>query len=93
MTRRPCITCGTPTTGPRCPAHRRTNDREARGYGTAHIDARKSLAATLPAPCGYGCGTQLTPDGPWVAAHIIDGDPNAGWIASCRPCNEQAKAR
>ena len=93
MARRPCIECGTPTTGSRCPTHARTNDRSTRGYGPAHQQARANLKLTLPAPCGYGCGTALNPDGNWVAAHVIDGNPDAGWIASCRSCNERAKAR
>jgi len=33
----------------------------------------------------------LEPDGKWVAAHRIDGDPSAGWLASCVYCNEAAK--
>lgn len=93
MARRPCIVCGQPSNGPRCPRHQRTNNSHQRGYGAAHQRARAQLALTLPAPCGYGCGTQLNPNGPWVAAHRIDGDPTAGWIASCRSCNERAKAR
>ena len=28
-----------------------------------------------------------------VAAHVVDGDPTAGWQASCRSCNERAKGR
>lgn len=92
MARRPCIVCGQPGNGSRCPRHQRPGTT-ARGYGTEHQAARADLARTLPAPCGYGCGTTLTPDGPWVAAHVIDGDPTAGWIASCRSCNERAKVR
>ena len=91
--RRPCIVCGAPCNGSRCPRHQRTTDRTARGYGAEHQAARRALATTLPAPCGYGCGLTLTADSPWVAAHVIDGDPTAGWIASCRSCNEQAKTR
>jgi hypothetical protein len=67
--------------------------RQARGYGSEHMAARASLRGTLPAPCGYGCGTTLYPNGDWVAAHMVDGDPSAGWLASCRTCNERAKHR
>lgn len=91
MPLRPCIVCGIPSPASRCPTHARPNSSTARGYGTAHQRARRELAATLPAPCGYGCGLILSPTGAWVAAHVIDGDPDAGWIASCRSCNERAK--
>jgi hypothetical protein len=62
-----------------------------RGYGSAHQGARRTLRDMLPGPCGYGCGTWLMPDGDWIAAHVVDGDPTAGWVASCRTCNERAK--
>jgi hypothetical protein len=88
MPLKPCLVCGRPSPGARCAAH-----PVPRHYGTAHQQARRYLAATLPAPCGYGCGTMLSPGDPWVAAHIIDRDPNAGWIVSCRGCNERAKVR
>lgn len=98
MPLRPCLGCGTPTPRRRCPTctrhlEQRRGTRQQRGYDADHDRARRQLAATLPAPCAYGCGTTLTPDRPWVAAHVIDGDPSAGWIASCRPCNERAKRR
>lgn len=96
--RRPCLDCGTPTDGSRCPTHRRAWDRRRptatqRGYDAEHRAARAELRNYLPGPCGYGCGRLLMPDGDWVAAHVIDGNPNAGWLASCRSCNERAKAR
>lgn len=75
----------------RCAVHRQsTRDR---GYGVPHQRARDALRATLPALCGYGCGRLLLPDGDWAAAHRIDGNPAAGWLASCRTCNERAKGR
>lgn len=81
---------------PRCPDCTRTLEarrgtRQQRGYDADHDAARRALAATLPAPCGYGCGTTLTPDHPWVAAHRVDGHPQHGWLASCVRCNERAK--
>ena len=63
-----------------------------RGYGAAHQRARRELALSLPAPCGY-CGTWLTPDADWVAAHLVDGDPDIGWIAACPGCNDRARMR
>lgn len=97
MPLRPCLDCGQLTrSGSRCPAHARARDRArgssgARGYGPDHQAARRALEQTLPAPCGYGCGQVLEPGSSWVAAHLVDGDPSAGWIASCRSCNELAK--
>ena len=97
---RPCLDCGTPTTTSRCTGctRQQENNRQrpsahARGYDTQHRAARAALALTLPALCGYGCGTTLHPGHPWVAAHLVDGDPTAGWIASCPACNERAKRR
>jgi hypothetical protein len=84
---------------PRCPGHavfrgyceRDRKTTSQRGYGTGHQRARDALGATLPTPCGYGCGRMLALNGDWVAAHVVDGDPAAGWIAACQSCNERAK--
>ena len=89
-----CLTVGCPGRAVpggrgRCERCRRTT-RE-RGYGVPHERARETLLATLPAPCGYGCGRLLLPDGDWAAAHRVDGNPAAGYLASCRTCNERAK--
>lgn len=93
---RPCLGCGALVKGAsRCHACTRGVDRargtrEQRGYGMAHRRARAALATTLPAPCGY-CGRTLTPGMAWVAAHVVDGDPSAGWVVACPACNERAK--
>ena len=89
--KRPCLTCGTPTTGTYCPTHRKTTTQ--RGYGTAHRQARTQLARTLPALCGYGCGRLLTAESRWVAAHRVDSHPEYGYLAACPSCNERAKLR
>lgn len=88
------------TRGSRCDQHERRRerqrvrqDRRARGYDAAHDRARATLARTLPQPCGYGCGVTLYPTGPWVAAHVVDGHAEYGWLVACRSCNEQAKVR
>jgi hypothetical protein len=70
---------------------RRRPSREARGYDAAHQQARRVLLTTLPTPCAYGCGTLLRTAEEMVAAHVVDGDPSMGWVASCRSCNERAK--
>ena len=80
--------------GTRCAAcERRRPSRQARGYGAAHERARATLAAMLPAPCACGCGALLGAGSDWVAAHLVDGDPSAGWAAMCRSGNEHMKRR
>jgi len=75
----------------RCQRHRRTTTQ--RGYGVPHQQARQGLATLLPCWCAYGCGTWLTSSSRWVAAHVIDGDPAAGYVVACSACNERAKRR
>ena len=72
---------------------RRRPSRQARGYGAAHQRARALLLTLLPTPCAYGCGAVIVSASDLVAAHVVDGDPSAGWQASCRSCNERAKRR
>ena len=80
--------------GTRCAAcERRRASRQARGYDAVHERARAVLETTLPTPCAYGCGTILRSAAEMVAAHVVDGDPTAGWVAACRSCNERAKPR
>ena len=69
--------------------------RQARGYDAQHYAARAALVSQISdaggtVPCGYGCGTRVTSD-TMVAAHLVDGRPEMGWIAACRSCNERAK--
>lgn len=97
---RPCIDCGkltnatrcTPCAGAKVTAREATRPpRQQRGYDAAHDAARRALVAQLPTPCGYGCGKTLTTPRQLIAAHRVDGQPEHGWIASCRSCNERAK--
>src|SRR4029077_16002209 len=74
----------------RCAAHRRTTAE--RGYGADHRYARSELAATLPAPCGY-CRPTIQRGDAWVAAHLIDGAPEHGYLGAHPDCNERAKRR
>ncbi len=85
--------------GARCPACARVREasrpgREARGYGREHAAARRALVALCgergAVPCAYGCGTLVTAE-TVVAAHVIDGQPDYGWMASCAACNQAAK--
>jgi hypothetical protein len=99
MTLRPCLDCGalvaraSRCSGCEAGRERRRGSPSRRGYDSRHVAARLTLRDTLPGPCGYGCGTWLWPNGQWVAAHVVDGNPDAGWIASCRTCNQRAKGR
>jgi DNA-directed RNA polymerase subunit N (RpoN/RPB10) len=85
--KRRCLTCGELTDKSLCARHR---TRQARGYGTAHEQARRSLVAALPSRCAY-CGETITSADELAAAHIIDGDPTAGWQPSHPRCNNGAK--
>lgn len=101
---RPCLCTGCPvhpgrctrtTPRTRCVPCERYRDRERgtrqdRGYGPEHQAARRTLAGTLPYPCGY-CGVVVQPDERWVAAHEVDGRPEFGWKVSHPICNERAK--
>lgn len=79
--------------GTRCAAcDRRRPSRQARGYDANHDRARASLAAMLPAACFY-CRAVIGQCKPFVAAHVVDGDPSAGWAAAHAACNERAKVR
>jgi hypothetical protein len=79
--------------GTRCAAcERRRPSRQARGYDASHDRARATLRALLPAPCFY-CRTVIGQGEAFVAAHVIDGDPSAGWAAAHAACNERAKVR
>lgn len=73
----------------KCAAH--LTGSTGRGYDRAHRGARAQLEQTLPAPCAYGCGRMLTRDDPWIAAHVVDGQPRHGWVAGCPSCNMRAK--
>jgi hypothetical protein len=98
MSPRPCIDCGTLTAGTRCTPCERSREaargtRQQRGYDANHDAARRTFIAQLPLPCGYGCGRTLTTARDLVAAHVVDGQPQHGWIPSCVRCNQRARHR
>ena len=74
----------------RCDAHKQTMAQ--RGYGVPHQRAKERLRLTLPCPCGY-CGVVIERGEAWVTAHVIDGQPSAGWMVAHPACNERAKLR
>ena len=65
---KPCLDCGTPSRGSRCPTHQRHRDQQrgtttARGYGTEHQALRaQALAAYHPADPCRRCTLPLGPD-------------------------------
>ena len=65
VTLKPCIVCGTPGRGPRCPAHggdRRAMTTSQRGYGAAHRRRRKQLLVfAIGMPCPV-CGETMRAD-------------------------------
>lgn len=100
MPRRPCLTCGTPTTGTRCPAcSPRRPSAHARGYDADHRAATAAAIAAepwchTPGGCPFpDAGTSanpLTGGHPHPLAHY-DGD-TAAWAAQpripqCHRCN------
>ena len=83
--------------GARCPAcsrerEQRRGDRYERGYGREHQAARRLIAASLPSPCLY-CSGVIAFGERFDAAHVVDGQPDAGWAASHPACNQRAKKR
>lgn len=89
---RACLEPGCPTLVGRGRCRRHTPTTTQRGYGGAHQMARGGLEATLPAPCGY-CGVTVRLGERWDAAHVVDGDPTAGYMVAHPRCNQRAKVR
>ena len=100
------VSCRDPdqATWPRWPEIDAAQRSEVMGLSIARLDdawptppyplwrwTREHAGRHPPMACGYGCGAMFWPDGDWVAAHVVDGDPDAGWLVSCRSCNERAK--
>lgn len=88
--KRPCLTCGQPTTGTRCPAHTTTDQRRRpTEHRRAHRDARALLAPLVAngTTCGR-CGQPIQPHQAWDA----DRRPY-GWEPAHATCNRSAGAR
>lgn len=87
MAKRPCLVCGTPSSGTRCTLHERARQQARNanrpGHRAAHAKARAALApivASGQATC-YRCGKPITTQS-WDA----DNTPH-GWHPSCSACN------
>ena len=99
---KPCLDCGTPTEGNRCPTHaaerratlqrsqniRRANRGGRSKYGGAHQRGGRAVRAN--ATVCWLCGSGPIPDDPWQADHIQQGDRQTGWgplAPAHRSCN------
>ena len=100
---KPCLDCGTPTNGNRCPTHqqqrqlqlsrRQTERRKQAGvrskYGGAHQRVGREVRAT--ATVCWLCNGPANPNDPLQADHIIQGTRgdggNGGLAAAHRSCN------
>lgn len=77
-------------------AHEARPDREQpqgkKWAGAVVTEARRIVAAMLPAPCWRGCGTILTKDSKWTVGHIEaretgGGDVASNYLPECPSCN------
>lgn len=103
MLRKPCIDCGTPTDGTRCPTHqeiwgrdkdaRQTAQRKARGGRPQYAGtwARQSRAVRANATVCWLCGNGPRPDDPWQADHLYPAAMTGGApgpaLPAHRSCN------
>lgn len=106
MAPRPCLVCGTPADGPRCPAHQlRKPASRAPGYDRRHRAITEQTIARWVAQQGWICPGWRRPEHP-VAPGGLEGDhiiPRAVWpdlaydptgfIPLCRVCNASKGAR
>lgn len=89
---RPCLTCGAPSTGTRCPLH--TKQREAARaqrksslyWDAEYIRNRKAILDGNP-QCHWGCGQLAT-----TADHVIPlarggSHDITNLVPACLPCN------
>ena len=92
MTKRPCLTCGTPTTNTRCPNCTRLADRQrqqakSNRYGPEHQALRRAWKPHVETGlinCTR-CGTLIAPNDTWALDHRPDGSYPAHTL-----CNNRA---
>lgn len=101
--KKPCIDCGTPTNGTRCPQHEtrhrtkvnrtQTLTRRARGGRPQYSGAwaKQSAAIRNTATTCWLCGDGPRPDDPWQADHLlpaaITGGAPGPALPAHRSCN------
>lgn len=93
--RRPCLDCGTPTDGTRCPTHRRQRSRnrsrrrgtsEQQGYGTAYQRARAQAGIGGPGYC-WCCHTHVPRTTADHVPPLATGKPSI-LLPACHQCND-----
>jgi rubredoxin len=98
--RQPCLDCGRPSEGSRCPAHRqahslarnqRAQARRSRGEGAPRpydAEYRKQAAVVRATTvlC-WICGKGYDPADPWQADHVLPGNPLSELRGAHRSCN------
>lgn len=99
--RKPCLVCGTPSAGSRCPAHQaqyqaavdeRRGTPAERGYGAEH--KRRALALRAQRRgcclCGLPIDYDLRAPSPGAfSAHHLTGDKSGPLDAAHKVCNER----
>lgn len=97
MTLRPCLTCGEPCEGARCPQHRRPDrrpSRQQRGYDEAWT--RLSKRARARQPWCLDCGSTEDLTGDHLHALALGGRRRGLTLADvavrCRSCNAKRGA-
>jgi 5-methylcytosine-specific restriction protein A len=92
MARRPCLTCGTPTGGTRCPTCHRNHDRtrrptpNQRGYDATYKAARRAILAGGPA-CAI-CHTAPATTIDHITPVSLGGSNELTNLRpACHPCN------
>jgi 5-methylcytosine-specific restriction endonuclease McrA len=87
---KPCLICGTPSHGPRCPQH-----TTPRAYNTAEYQAARRVMLAGATRC-WICGLPATPSNPLEADHthpISEGGTPAGPLrAAHHTCNARRGA-
>ena len=99
MLKKPCLDCGQPADGNRCPEHQLANTRKReqaragtrnRSYDRGDYRRRAALVRAGASRC-YLCGEGSKPDDPWQADHLIPIQKNGGGegplLAAHRSCN------
>jgi 5-methylcytosine-specific restriction protein A len=97
LPRQPCLDCGAPATGPRCPVHTRRRDANRgtttqRGYGSSWQRVAKAAIARQPWCSDCGATEDLTADHVVMRVEGGSGDP-ANVEVCCRPCNTRRSNR
>lgn len=99
MAKRPCLNCGTPTNGTRCPRCARAREkargtRQQRGYDQAHQNIRAWYQRRMREGHTYTCWRCNQPIDPtaWMLGHC-DTNRDLYHGPECIPCNTATSGR